>query len=126
MHRSERVKKQPKHLESYHTDLSKSIDHSQPITNLGTSEVYPLAHFVSYNKFLDAHRAFLAAITLQDEPKYFHQAIKDKRWREAMKKEIRALEENGTWTLETLPPGKKAIGSKWVYKIKYKPNGEIE
>ena len=43
-----------------------------------------------------------------------------------MKKEIRALEENGTWTLESLPEGKRAIDSKWVYKVKYRPNGEVE
>lgn len=43
-----------------------------------------------------------------------------------MKKEIEALESNGRWTLETLPPGKNTIDSKWVYKIKYKPNVEIE
>lgn len=42
------------------------------------------------------------------------------------KKEIQALEENGTWTLENLPKGKRAIDSKWVYKVKYKPNGEVE
>ncbi|GJX08848.1 putative RNA-directed DNA polymerase [Tanacetum coccineum] len=43
-----------------------------------------------------------------------------------MIKEKRALEENGTWTLEDLPNGKRAIDSKWVYKVKYKPNGEVE
>lgn len=43
-----------------------------------------------------------------------------------MKKEILALEANGTWSLMKLPAGKKAIGSKWIYKIKYKPNGDIE
>ncbi|KAM0024789.1 putative RNA-directed DNA polymerase [Helianthus debilis subsp. tardiflorus] len=43
-----------------------------------------------------------------------------------MTKEIKALEENGTWTLQELPAGKKAIDSKWVYKVKYKPNGEVE
>ncbi|GKA38963.1 putative RNA-directed DNA polymerase [Tanacetum coccineum] len=43
-----------------------------------------------------------------------------------MKKEIHALESSGTWTLEDLPEGKRAIDLKWVYKIKYKPNGEIE
>ena len=43
-----------------------------------------------------------------------------------MQREIKALEENGTWTIEDLPDGKRPIDSKWVYKIKYKPNGEIE
>nr|GEY56947.1 retrovirus-related Pol polyprotein from transposon TNT 1-94 [Tanacetum cinerariifolium] len=46
--------------------------------------------------------------------------------REAIKNEIKALERNGTWTLEVLPKGKRAIDSKWVYKIKFKPNGEVE
>ncbi|KAJ0588916.1 putative RNA-directed DNA polymerase [Helianthus annuus] len=52
--------------------------------------------------------------------------MQDERWIKAMKKEIQALEQNETWTLEKLPEGKRAIDSKWVYKIKYKPNGEVE
>ncbi|GJZ25644.1 putative RNA-directed DNA polymerase [Tanacetum coccineum] len=40
--------------------------------------------------------------------------------------EVKALEKNGTWTLEYLLEGKRAIDSKWVYKIKFKPNGEVE
>ena len=43
-----------------------------------------------------------------------------------MGSEVGALEENATWTLEDLPPGKRAIGSKWVYKIKYNSDGTIE
>jgi len=43
-----------------------------------------------------------------------------------MKEEIQALEENGTWTTEDLPPGKKAIGCKWIYNIKYNSDGCIE
>lgn len=39
---------------------------------------------------------------------------------------INALEKNGTWTIEDLLPGKKPIGSKWVYKIKYNSDGTIE
>ncbi|KAJ9538193.1 hypothetical protein OSB04_030926 [Centaurea solstitialis] len=45
---------------------------------------------------------------------------------EAMESEIQALERNGTWTLENLPKGKKPIDSKWVYKVKFKPNGEVD
>ncbi|CAH9115063.1 unnamed protein product [Cuscuta epithymum] len=43
-----------------------------------------------------------------------------------MQKEITALEENNTWTLVHLPHGKRIVDSKWVYKIKYKPNGDVE
>ena len=43
-----------------------------------------------------------------------------------MKEEIQALEDNGTWTLEHLPPRKRALGSRWVYKTKYLSNGDIE
>ena len=42
-----------------------------------------------------------------------------------MKEELQSIEKNGTWELVKLPKGKKAIGVKWVYKVKYKPNGEI-
>ncbi|KAI3692000.1 hypothetical protein L6452_31805 [Arctium lappa] len=72
------------------------------------------------------NEAFLSAINNNDEPKYFKQAAQDACWREAMQMEIKALEKNGTWTLEDLPKGKRAIDSKWVYKIKFKPNGEVE
>ena len=43
-----------------------------------------------------------------------------------MDKEIEALEINNTWTLVPLPLGKCPIGYKWVYKVKYIPNGTIE
>ncbi|CAL1375545.1 unnamed protein product [Linum trigynum] len=43
-----------------------------------------------------------------------------------MKLEMKVLEDNGTWELVYLPPGKRAIDSKWVYKITFKPTGEVE
>ncbi|GJT60869.1 ribonuclease H-like domain-containing protein [Tanacetum coccineum] len=33
---------------------------------------------------------------------------------------------NYTWEIVDLPVGRKAIGSKWVWKIKYKSDGEVE
>lgn len=56
----------------------------------------------------------------------FEEASQDARWREAMNKELHALQNNRTWSLVHLPQGKRAIGSKWVYKIKYNPDGTIE
>ena len=43
-----------------------------------------------------------------------------------MSTEIDALVSNNTWTFTLLPPNKKAIGCKWVYKIKYKADGSVE
>jgi len=43
-----------------------------------------------------------------------------------MTAEINALEANSTWEFTTLPPDKKALGCKWVYKIKYHADGSIE
>ncbi|KAM1740365.1 hypothetical protein ACFX11_015945 [Malus domestica] len=43
-----------------------------------------------------------------------------------MDAELLALDQQNTWTLTRLPPGHRAIGCKWVYKIKYHSDGTIE
>lgn len=45
---------------------------------------------------------------------------------EAMQIEIKALKNNHTWKVIDLSKGKAVIGSKWVYKIKYKENKDVE
>ncbi|RVW29739.1 Retrovirus-related Pol polyprotein from transposon RE2 [Vitis vinifera] len=67
-----------------------------------------------------------SAIILSNDPKSFKEAMKDVGWQKSMHEEIRALEENGTWTLEPLPKGKRALGSQWVYRTKYFSNSDIE
>ena len=47
-------------------------------------------------------------------------------WNQAMEKEMKSLKDNDVWELTALPPGKKAIGSKWVYKVKTGGDGSIE
>lgn len=46
--------------------------------------------------------------------------------REVMAKEFDALEANNTWIITYLPPRKKPISFKWVYKVKYRANGQVE
>ena len=43
-----------------------------------------------------------------------------------MQKELDALDQNFTWELVKLPKGKKAIGCKWVFKVKLKSTGALE
>lgn len=43
-----------------------------------------------------------------------------------MNSEIDALELNGTWELTDLPPGKMAVGCKWVSKLKHNSDGSVE
>lgn len=42
-----------------------------------------------------------------------------------MKLELDALERNETWTIVDLPPKKRPIDFKWVYKYKFKSDGTI-
>jgi len=43
-----------------------------------------------------------------------------------MAEEIHAPERNETWVLQTLPPEKKPISCRWVYRVKYNSNGTIQ
>ena len=47
-----------------------------------------------------------------NEPKFYHEALKDVKWREAMNKEIEALDKTCMWEVVDLPPGKNRIGWK--------------
>ena len=38
---------------------------------------------------------------------------------------MQALDDNGTWDLVPLPTGKKAIGYRWVFVVKFNPNGSV-
>lgn len=65
-------------------------------------------------------------MTAGKEPKNFKGVVKDSGWRDVMRNEIQALENNETWVMVKLLPGKKALGRKWVYKIKHHSDGSIE
>ena len=43
----------------------------------------------------------------------------------AMEKEIESLRKNDVWELADLPKGRKAVGSKWVLKIKTDAEGSV-
>lgn len=80
----------------------------------------------SDHNFNNFFHCFLSYVTENKDPIHFKQAVVDEGWVEAMNTELAALELNQTWTLTTLPPNKKAIGCKWIYKTKYKADGTMD
>ena len=48
------------------------------------------------------------------------------QWKAAAEDEIKSLNDHETWTLAQLPPDRRVVGSKWVFKTKYNSEGEID
>jgi len=62
----------------------------------------------------------------EGDPLTFKQAVKSKKWRDAMMAEIESIEKNKTWELTILQKGVKPIGVKWVFKTKLNENREVD
>lgn len=94
---------------------------------------------IEYLSYADALEiAFQAAVEVamkasspDNEPKTLAEAMnrpgeEGTRWYEAAQQELVALQESSTFELVQLPPGRKAIGGKWVFKVKRNADGSIE
>nr|GEU33305.1 hypothetical protein [Tanacetum cinerariifolium] len=67
----------------------------------------------------------LMMIRSDEEPVTYAEASKRMEWVKAMDSELASIEKNNTWSLVNLPKNRKAIGLKWVYKVKHDPSGKI-
>ena len=82
----------------------------------------PTHHMVTRSKNgISKPKAFLAS----KEPETEIEALASEAWKQAMTDEYLALLRNGTWSLVPLPPNRKAIGSKWVFKLKQNSDGSL-
>ncbi|GJU93467.1 putative ribonuclease H-like domain-containing protein [Tanacetum coccineum] len=79
-----------------------------PIPTLRIHKDYPK------DQILGDPKLFLS----QEEPKNISQALQDDRWVEKMQEELLQFKLQKVWILVDLPSGKKAIGTKWVFKNK--------
>lgn len=62
------------------------------------------------------------------EPRNYKEAISCKEssnWIKAMEEELQGIERNNTWELVNLPYGARAVGSRWVYKVKKDHEGNV-
>ena len=70
-------------------------------------------------------RAFAVRVGKSGEPTTLTVALKEEpvEWNRAIADELHSHMENGTWTQATLPIGKKALSTKWVFKFKMNADG---
>ncbi|KAG3121027.1 hypothetical protein C6341_g27299 [Phytophthora cactorum] len=63
------------------------------------------------------------------EPSTFQEAVNGPdqvHWRKAIRAELKSMRLRGVFRAAKLPNGQRAIGTKWVFKIKRKADGSIE
>ena len=77
---------------------------------------------------VDDHDVCLTKVasSLPNHALTYTQAAQHPDWQAAMEDEITSIHKNETWDLVPLPVGKKAITSKWVYKVKPGLNGAAD
>ncbi|CAI7812222.1 unnamed protein product [Closterium sp. NIES-53] len=72
---------------------------------------------------------FFSPVEMRAEPANLKEALESsdaEEWKKAMESELKSIEENSTWELVELPEWRKAITSKWFFKIKSDADGKIE
>jgi hypothetical protein len=78
------------------------------------------------------HEAMSAMIEYAQEmndPRTYDEAMSSddkEQWQHAIENELKSLEEHNTWELSQLPPGKRPLPCKWVFRRKYGPDGEVQ
>lgn len=109
-------------------NLRRSNRNHRPLSHLQDYQClvkYPIQAHLSYNNLTPSYKDYINQISTIYEPPYFHQAVSDPKWRHAMVEEITALEASNTWSIESLPQGKRTVGCRWIYKVKYRADWRL-
>ncbi|CAI7824947.1 unnamed protein product, partial [Closterium sp. NIES-53] len=80
------------------------------------------------NEYEEFAFTFFSPVEMPGEPATLKEALESsdaEEWKKAMESELKSIEENSTWELVELPEGRKAITSKWLFKIKSDADGKI-
>ena len=73
---------------------------------------YAIAKYVSTHQLSLKCQALVNTMDGVKIPTKVEEALQDPRWKEAMDVEMKALQKNETWSVESLPQGKRPVGCK--------------
>ncbi|RZB75887.1 Ubiquitin carboxyl-terminal hydrolase 14 [Glycine soja] len=91
-----------------------------------TRNPHPIYNFLSYLRLSPSYSSFVFSLSSLTIPSTVREVLDHPGWGQAMIDEMQALENNGTWELVPLPPGKTTVGCRWVYTVKVGPNGKLD
>ncbi|GJR55378.1 putative ribonuclease H-like domain-containing protein, partial [Tanacetum coccineum] len=103
----------------------KSAVQTRRMTKQNETELISFINKQRRTNHKDFQNCLFACFLSQDEPKKITQALEDESWVEAMQEELLQFKLLNVWTLVDLPAGKKAIGTKWVYRNKKDQRGVV-
>ena len=63
---------------------------------------------------------------INSKPSSFEEDAQHDVWQEAMVEEYDSIMKNHVWEVVPRPQGKKAVGSRWIYKVKHATDGSVE
>ena len=86
---------------------------------------YPIAHHVSPARLSPSYQSFALAVLTESIPKSYIEALQVPAWKAAMDAEYAAFIQRETWTLVPRPLDANVVSCKWVYSLKYNPDGSI-
>ena len=112
--------------EETYNDEDDEPTEEQPSQRRSTRETTRLSYLDDYVLFLEELEIERILLLVNEEPWDWNEAKVERVWREACEDELSSIRKNKTWTLVDLPDGCKAIGLKWVFKIKRNADGTIK
>ena len=102
---------------------------SEALQNVDIDDDDKIPRFRKIDNVLNAGPAHIDEeqlhLGVSEEPTTYAEAAQHREWEKAMEDELRSINENLTWSLVNLPPGQKAIGLKWVFKLKKDASGAV-
>nr|GEX65294.1 hypothetical protein [Tanacetum cinerariifolium] len=105
------------------TNLDTNI-HVSPIPTTKIYKDHPVEQIIGDIHSAPQTRRMTKNVT-NHEPKKVIQALTDPSWIEAMQDELLLFKLQQVWTLVDLPNGKKAIGTKWIFRNKKDERGIV-
>ena len=81
---------------------------------------------MSTHRLSESNKSFVNQLSTVSIPNSVQEVLADPRWKAVMNEEMKSLQNNETWEFVECPPGKKPVGCRWIYTVKYKVDGSIE